>query len=72
MSLSCHFFFFFFSLTLFSRACLTTVFAIWFLGEQKGALALLGIVLVIGGSAAYTFVRKMEMDAKDAAATGSK
>jgi len=54
------------------KACLQTILGILLLGETKSMLGYLGIFLVIGGSAAYTYVRKMEQDAREAANIGGK
>jgi len=54
------------------KACLQTVLGIFIYQNEVSFMAVVGIVLVIGGSAAYTYVRKMENDAKEAAATSGK
>jgi GDP-fucose transporter C1 len=54
------------------KACLQTVLGIFIYQNAVSFMAIVGIVFVIGGSAAYTYVRKMENDAKEAAATGGK
>jgi hypothetical protein len=54
------------------KACLQTILGIVIYRNDVSFMAVVGIVLVIGGSAAYTYVRKMENDAKEAAATGGK
>ena len=54
------------------KACLQTILGIFIYQNEVSFMAVVGIVLVIGGSAAYTYVRKMENDAKEAAAGSGK
>ena len=54
------------------KACIQTLLGVYLLGETKTWLGYVGIVFVIGGSAAYTFVRKMEQEQRELAETGQK
>lgn len=55
-----------------AKACAQTVLGVIIYKNDITALGVFGILLVIGGSAAYTYVRKLEQDRKDAEQTGSK
>lgn len=52
------------------KACLQTVIGVFVYGNLVTAASGLGIFLVIFGSAVYSYVRKMEMDKKDANSSG--
>lgn len=54
------------------KACAQTVLGIIIYQNEVSAMAILGIVLVIGGSAAYTYIRKKENDAREAETAGGK
>jgi GDP-fucose transporter C1 len=54
-----------------AKACLQTLLALVFFGNDTTAQALFGVFMVIFGSSAYAYVRKMEQEAEQNTATAA-